>query len=123
MPNDSPASFTLKEQAAIALRLPNSGTQWLDMMIAQARRHDMAMEMFQAFCESQKLNETNVAIMRKNGLDAWLRTNGNDLPEVLAMCEAMARTQRPKAQAPAAAPAPTTTIQTNGALTLEPPRG
>ncbi len=119
MPNDSTSGFSLKEQAAIALRLPNSGTPWLDVMIAQARRHDMAMEMFQAYCENLKLTDTNVGIARKNGLDAWLRTNGNDLPEVLAMCEAMARTQRPKPQAEAA-PAPAASTATGAGLSLSP---
>jgi hypothetical protein len=116
---NQPSSFSLKEQAAIELRIPNSGTQWLDAMIAHSRRQEMSAELFRQYCES-KLTDANVAIVKKNGLEAWLRTNGTDLSEALVMCEAMAKTTRPvkpaapPAAAPAPASAPAPTLALNG---------
>jgi hypothetical protein len=42
--NTAPASFeaTLRVNAAIALRIPNSGIEQLDQMIREARRRDVA---------------------------------------------------------------------------------
>ncbi len=109
MANETPAasaatasSLSAKEQAALALRLPNSGTPWLDMMIMQAYRRDMTMQLFQTFC-TQKLTETDVAIVKKSGLDAWMRINGVEMSEALSLCEAMAKTTKLAKPAPVAA--------------------
>ncbi len=92
--DNQPNSFSLKEQAALQLRIPNSGTQWLDAMIAHARRQELSTELFRQYCQT-KLTDANVAIVKKNGLEAWLRTNGTDMSEALLMCDAMAKTTRP----------------------------
>ena len=88
-----PAALNAKEQAALALRLPNSGTPWLDMMIMQAWRRDMTMQLFQDYC-MQKMTDTDVQIVKKAGLDAWLKINGADMSEALSLCEAMAKTTK-----------------------------
>lgn len=40
--------MSLRQYAAIALRVPNSGTDWLDEMIREARREDCAAKAMQA---------------------------------------------------------------------------
>lgn len=40
--------MTLRQYAAIKLRVPNSGTDWLDEMIREARRDELAAQMMQA---------------------------------------------------------------------------
>lgn len=110
-----PANLNAREQAALALRLPNSGTPWLDMMIMQAYRRDLTMQMFQAFC-AQKVTETDVAVVKKAGLDAWLKINGADMSEALSLCEALAKTAKPPAK-PAAAPV-AEAARTSGPLSL-----
>lgn len=40
--------MSLRQYAAIALRVPNSGTDWLDDMIREARREDCAAKAMQA---------------------------------------------------------------------------
>lgn len=42
------AGMTLRQYAAIKLRVPNSGTDWLDEMIREARRDELAAQMMQA---------------------------------------------------------------------------
>lgn len=44
--SDSPNKFTAKEAAAMQLKVPESGTEWLDRMVIEARRLDA--EQFQA---------------------------------------------------------------------------
>ena len=42
------ASLTPRVYAAIHLRIPDSGIDWLDKMIAKAERRDLAAQVFQA---------------------------------------------------------------------------
>lgn len=41
--------MTLREYAAIHLRMPNSGVDWLDDMIREARRDELAAKAMQGF--------------------------------------------------------------------------
>lgn len=45
------SGMTLREYAAIHLRVPNSGTPWLDDMIQQSRRDVFAGQAMQGFIE------------------------------------------------------------------------
>jgi hypothetical protein len=42
IPGTEHGGLTAREYAAIALRVPESGTPWLDQMIAASRRMDLA---------------------------------------------------------------------------------
>lgn len=42
--------MSLQIMAAIELRIPESGIDWLDEMIAKAERRDIAVEAFKAIC-------------------------------------------------------------------------
>lgn len=42
--------MTLRQHAAIKLRVPDSGTPWLDEMISAARRDDFAAEAMHGIC-------------------------------------------------------------------------
>lgn len=41
------AGMTLRQYAAIKLRIPDSGTDWLDRMILKAKRDDLAAQAMQ----------------------------------------------------------------------------
>ena len=41
--------MTLRQYAAIHLRVPNSGTDWLDAMIVEAKRDELAAKAMQAY--------------------------------------------------------------------------
>lgn len=41
--------MTLRQYAAIKLRVPNSGTDWLDAMIVEAKRDELAAKAMQAY--------------------------------------------------------------------------
>lgn len=43
--------YDLREYAAIHLRIPDSGTEWLDKMIAKAERRDIAAKAMQSLCD------------------------------------------------------------------------
>lgn len=47
--------MTLRQYAAIKLRVPNSGTDWLDAMIVEAKRDELAAKAMQAY-----FTDTNV---------------------------------------------------------------
>ena len=42
--------MTLRQYAAIKLRVPNSGTDWLDEMIRESLRDDLAAKAMQGIC-------------------------------------------------------------------------
>lgn len=44
--------MTLRQYAAIKLRVPNSGTEWLDEMIVQSLRDELAAKAMQADMQS-----------------------------------------------------------------------
>ena len=45
--------MTLRQYAAIKLRVPNSGTDWLDEMIREARRDELAARAMQSYFQTQ----------------------------------------------------------------------
>lgn len=47
--NDSQTGMTLRQYAAIQLRVPESGTDWLDDMIRESLRDDLAANVLQGF--------------------------------------------------------------------------
>jgi hypothetical protein len=108
-PQNAPASqLTAREHVALTLRLPASGTQWLDAMINHAVQRE-AIEQVYRNSVLQLLDEANLAIIRKNGIDAWLKANGADLEATRRAAEVMikplpksqAKTQTTVANAPA----------------------
>jgi hypothetical protein len=55
--------MTLRQYAAIKLKVPDSGTEWLDAMIEQSLRDDFAAKAMQAYISAypcQALEETLV---------------------------------------------------------------
>jgi hypothetical protein len=63
--NDCPTinlGMTLRQYAAIKLRVPNSGTDWLDAMILQSLRNEFAGKAMQAYLTQQ---EVSLAIQKK----------------------------------------------------------
>ena len=48
-PQGGDVGMTLREYAAIKLRVPSSGTDWLDEMIRQSLRDELAGKAMQAF--------------------------------------------------------------------------
>ena len=45
--------MTLRQYAAIKLRVPNSGTDWLDEMIRESRRDELAARAMQSYFQTQ----------------------------------------------------------------------
>lgn len=111
---NAPASqLTAREHVALTLRLPASGTQWLDAMISHSVQRE-AIEQVYRNSILQLLDETNLAVIRKNGIDAWIKANGADLEATRKAAEAMIK-PLPKA-APKAA---TTTTDAPTSLQLQ----
>lgn len=44
--------MTLRQYAAIQLKVPDSGTDWLDVMLTQSLRDDFAAKVLQGICAS-----------------------------------------------------------------------
>ncbi len=82
-------TFSLQEQAALALRLPASGTDWLDAMIMSAR-------LFERYCD-QKLSNADLLQIEQAGADAWCQSNGIQWAQALALCQDLAKSIRPAA--------------------------
>jgi len=55
------ASLTPRVYAAIHLRIPDSGIDWLDKMIAKAERRDIAAKIAQGLCPDRTLTWTCIA--------------------------------------------------------------
>lgn len=71
--------MTLREYAAIKLKVPNSGTDWLDEMIRQSRRDEFSAKAMQAILSDpnyaspdEKLDESAYYIAA-----AMLKSRGN----------------------------------------------
>ena len=56
-PQGGDAGMTLRQYAAIKLRVPNSGTDWLDEMIRQSLRDEMAAKAMQGMAGSRRYCE------------------------------------------------------------------
>ena len=52
--------MTLRQYAAIKLKVPDSGTDWLDEMITKSLRNDFAAKAMQAFCSDPDWRHNNV---------------------------------------------------------------
>lgn len=113
-PATAPASqLTAREHAALTLRIPASGTNWLDAMINHAVQREAIEGIYRAFAVS-RLDETNIGIIRKNGIDAWLKAHSADLEAARKAAEVMIKPQpkaQPKPEQAAAAPATPLSIQ------------
>jgi len=53
----SPAGMTLRQYAAIKLRVPKSGLNWLDAMISESQRNDVVLHNLQAILSCDKWNQ------------------------------------------------------------------
>lgn len=48
LPTDDCAGMTLRQYAAIKLKVPDSGTDWIDVMIRESLRNDFAAKALQS---------------------------------------------------------------------------
>lgn len=69
------AGMTLRQYAAIKLRIPDSGTDWLDRMIAKAKRDDLAAQAMQGLLSDPniKASTDEFAAMAYTLADAMLK--------------------------------------------------
>ena len=81
-PQGGDVGMTLRQYAAIKLRVPNSGTDWLDEMIRQSMRDELAAKAMQAFIRgannvmfgvSYPDNNMNYALVAYAMADAMLK--------------------------------------------------
>ena len=54
IPGPGPLGLTKRERACIELRIPESGVDWLDVLIAKAQRRDLAVLMRAAQAEKHE---------------------------------------------------------------------
>lgn len=65
-PHDPDAQFyersgmTLRQYAAIKLRIPDSGTDWLDRMILKAKRDDLAAQALQGMLSDSEVKASTM---------------------------------------------------------------
>ena len=52
--------MTLRQYAAIKLKVPDSGTDWLDEMITKSLQNDFAAKAMQVFCSDPDWRHNNV---------------------------------------------------------------
>lgn len=60
---------TLRGFAAIMLRIPDSGIDWLDKMISQAEKRDISIKAFQAICSFKDAEGMELHNIRNNALE------------------------------------------------------
>lgn len=66
--------MTLREYAAIKLRVPESGTDWLDEMIRKSVRDEFAAKAMQAYISLDNLRDDDLVALCSYGLaDTMLR--------------------------------------------------
>ena len=71
--------MTLRQYAAIKLRVPNSGTDWLDEMIRESLRDDLAAKAMQGICahhDTWGLPDAGIATKTYVIADAMLAARG-----------------------------------------------
>ncbi len=66
----------LRQYAAIKLRVPNSGTDWLDEMIMQSLRDEMAAKAMQALLARKPMSGAEQAREAYIVADAMLKARG-----------------------------------------------
>ena len=69
------AGMTMRQYAAIKLRIPDSGTDWLDRMIVKAKRDDLAAQAMQGLLSDPniKASTNEFAAMAYTLADAMLK--------------------------------------------------
>lgn len=75
------SGMTLRQYAAIKLRVPNSGTDWLDEMIRTSLRDELAAKAAQGICAHEStwgLADTGIATKAYIIADAMLAARGED---------------------------------------------
>jgi len=73
--------MTLRQYAAIKLRVPNSGTDWLDEMIRTSLRDDLAAKAMQGICahhDTWGLPDAGIATKAYVIADAMLAARGEE---------------------------------------------
>ncbi len=73
--------MTLRQYAAIKLRVPNSGTDWLDEMIRESLRDDLAAKAMQGICahhDTWGLPDAGIATKTYVIADAMLAARGEE---------------------------------------------
>lgn len=73
--NAAQQGMTLRQYAAIKLRIPDSGTDWLDRMILKAKRDDLAAQAMQGLLSDPniKASTNEFAAMAYTLADAMLK--------------------------------------------------
>lgn len=68
--------MSLRQYAAIKLRVPNSGTDWLDEMIRQSMRNELAAQAMQTLisCVWDDCGDTNYIVDSNSRLSLHLRS-------------------------------------------------
>lgn len=74
--NSGEPGMTLRQYAAIKLRVPNSGTDWLDEMIRQSVRGELAAKAMQTLisCVWDDCGDTNYIVDNDSRLSLHLRS-------------------------------------------------
>ena len=75
------SGMTLRQYAAIKLRVPNSGTDWLDEMIRTSLRDDLAANAMQGICahhDTWGLPDAGIATKTYVIADATLAARGEE---------------------------------------------
>ena len=78
---DHEGGMTLRQYAAIKLRVPNSGTDWLDEMIRTSLRDDLAAKAMQGICahhDTWGLPDAGIATKTYVIADAMLAARGEE---------------------------------------------
>ena len=71
------SGMTLRQYAAIKLKVPYSGTDWLDDMITKSLRDDIAAKAMQGICASgPEIPDAAIAAESYNLADATLKARG-----------------------------------------------
>ena len=68
--------MTLRQYAAIKLRVPESGTDWLDEMIRKSARNEFAARAMQSYVALDNMAEDGIAASSYELADAMLRARG-----------------------------------------------
>lgn len=67
------AGMTLRQYAAITLKVPNSGTDWLDDMIFESLRSEIAIKALQGVAGEQDLGVDEKVLLARRMTDAIMQ--------------------------------------------------
>ena len=65
--------MTLRQYAAIKLKVPNSGTDWLDEMVLESLHNDFAAKAMQVFLQNERSTQQQDAWAAYQMADAMLK--------------------------------------------------